>query len=96
MPENNRTLTYYTSSSPLGPWKYQGVIMEEEHESNNHHSIVQFKGQWVLFYHRWFLTPGCDKRQRQICAEYLHFNADGTIQKVVRTDTGVGPLSGPR
>ena len=98
MPENNRTLTYYTGSSPLGPWKYRGVIMEQENEGNNHHSIVEFKGQWILFYHRWLPdeTSACStKRQRKVCAEYLHFNDDGTIQPVARTAAGVGPLPRP-
>lgn len=95
MPENLRTLSYYTSHSPVGPWKYRGVIMEQELESNNHHSIVEFKGRWILFYHRWMLdenSPCPQKRQRRICAEYLEFNDDGTIKPVVRTAEGVGPL----
>ncbi|MBN1379586.1 MAG: family 43 glycosylhydrolase [Gammaproteobacteria bacterium] len=91
MPENNRVLTYYTSQSPKGPWKYQGVIMEAEGESNNHHSIVEFKGQWILFYHRWLDTDSiCKKKQRHVCAEQLYFNEDGTIQQVKRTDEGLG------
>lgn len=97
MPENLRTLSYYTSNSPLGPWKYRGVFMEQENQSNNHHSIVEFKGRWILFYHRWLLdesSPCPQKRQRRVCAEYLNFNPDGTIQKVVRTAEGVGPLTG--
>jgi beta-xylosidase len=95
MPEENRKLSYYTSTSPRGPWKYQGIFMKAEGESNNHHSIVQFKGQWILFYHRWLASDSkCTKPQRHICAEYLHFNADGTIQEVVRTDAGVGPVTG--
>ncbi len=90
MPEGNRVLTYYMGKSPKGPWEYKGVIMEQENESNNHHSIVKFKGQWILFYHRWFKTDSeCEKRQRQCCAEYLYFNKDGTIQKVKRTEEGV-------
>lgn len=89
MPENNRKLSYYMGHSPTGPWKYQGMIMEEE-EGNNHHSIVEFKGQWILFYHRWLKTDSpCAKPQRHACAEYLHFNADGTIQEVKRTADGV-------
>ncbi len=95
MPENLRTLSYYTSHSPVGPWKYRGVIMEQELESNNHHSIVEFKCRWILFYHRWMLdenSPCPQKRQRRICAEYLEFNEDGTIKPVVRTAEGVGPL----
>jgi beta-xylosidase len=89
MPENNRMLSYYMSNSPKGPWKYQGMIMEEE-GGNNHHSIVEFKGQWILFYHRWLKTDSpCGKTQRHACAEYLYFNDDGTIQPVKRTETGV-------
>lgn len=90
MPENNRELSYYMSDSPMGPWEYKGVFMEREGESNNHHSIVQFKDRWVIFYHRWLETDfDCEKLQRYTCAEYLHFNDDGTIQQVVRTEAGV-------
>ena len=90
MPEDNRILTYYTAKTPIGPWKYQGVIMKAEGENNNHHSIVEYKGQWILFYHRWLENNlPCDKEQRKVCAEYLQFNDDGTIQEVVRTDAGL-------
>ena len=91
MPEENRILTYYTAKSPKGPWKYQGVIMDEEGESNNHHSIVEYKGKWVLFYHRWIENKSeCGDKQRQVCTENLYFNEDGTIQKINRTTLGVG------
>lgn len=92
MPEGNRVLAYYTARSPKGPWAYQGVIMEQEHNGNNHHSIVEYKGQWLLFYHRWLDTgDACENRQRQrhICAEYLYFNEDGTIRPVARTTEGL-------
>lgn len=94
MPEGNRTLTYYTANSPRGPWKYQGVFMEPEN-GNNHHSIVEYRGRWILFYHRWLDVPGagCHKKQRHVAAEYLHFNADGSIQKVARTRQGVADFS---
>jgi len=92
MPEGNRVLTYYMADSYKGPWTYQGIIMEQENNSNNHHSIVEYKGKWILFYHRWIDTgEACkkQKRQRHICAEYLFFNEDGTIQPVKRTATGL-------
>ncbi|MBA6222648.1 family 43 glycosylhydrolase [Colwellia sp. MB02u-18] len=91
MPENNRVLTYYTANSPTGPWKYQGVFMAQEAQSNNHHSIVEYKGQWLIFYHRWLNTPNdnCEKRQRHTAAEYINFNPDGTIQEVKRTKSGL-------
>ena len=89
MPERNKVLTYYMADSPKGPWTYKGEIMGEENNSNNHHSIVEFKGQWILFYHRWLdSNPECGK-QRQVCAEYLYFNEDGTIQPVTRTEKGL-------
>ena len=92
MPEDNVTLTYYMSESPKGPWKYKGVIMREENR-NNHHSIVEYKGQWILFYHRWLdINSACGK-QRHVCAEYLYFNEDGTIKEVIRTDAGIADIS---
>lgn len=95
MPEKNRVLTYYTAKSPKGPWKYQGSFMEQEAHSNNHHSIVEYKGQWIIFYHRWLNTDNatCEKRQRHTAAEYIYFNDDGTIQKVKRTAEGVSDFS---
>lgn len=89
MPEHNRVLTYYMAKSPTGPWEYKGRIMEQENESNNHHSIVEFNGKWILFYHRWLDLNSACGRQRHVCAEYLYFNEDGTIQEVKRTDEGV-------
>lgn len=93
MPENNRMLSYYTSESPKGPWQYRGIIMESE-GANNHHSIVEFKGQWILFYHRWLRTESvCNKKQRHVSAEYIHFNDDGTIQQVLRSEKGIEDFS---
>ncbi len=94
MPENNRVLTYYTATQPTGPWTYQGVFMEQEHASNNHHSVVEYKGHWLLFYHRWLKTDdaACDKRQRHVAAEYLYFNQDGTIRPVQRTEQGLADV----
>lgn len=88
MPENNRVLTYYMATSPLGPWQYKGEIMAQENQANNHHSIVQFNDDWVLFYHRWLDDPAssCHKKQRHSAMEYMTFNPDGTIQPVKRTD----------
>jgi hypothetical protein len=54
-----------------------------------HHSILEWKGQWYLFYHDRDLSPGFDKH-RSIRADKLFFNPDGTIQKVTPTLRGVG------
>ena len=46
-------LEYAISKSPLGPFKFTGVIMDENPTGcwTNHHSIIEFKGQHYLFYH---------------------------------------------
>jgi hypothetical protein len=84
-------LEYATSTSPMGPFNWAGVILDEAASGcwTVHHSIVDYKGQWYLFYHDKDLSPSFDKN-RAIRADKLFFNADGTIQKVTPTLRGVG------
>ena len=85
------TLAYSMSKSPLGPWDFKGIIMAEHANRcwTNHHSIVEYKGQWYLFYHHNAFSPRDDKR-RSAQIEKLYFNADGTIQEVKESMRGVG------
>ena len=85
------TLAYAMSKSPLGPWDFKGIIMAEHANRcwTNHHSIIEYKGQWLLFYHHNDYSPNDDKR-RSACIEKLSFNADGTIKEVKPTLRGVG------
>ena len=85
------TLAYAMSKSPLGPWDFKGVFMAE-HENKcwtNHHSFVEYRGQWYLFYHHNDYSPAFDKL-RSARIERVSFNADGTIQEVQPTMRGVG------
>jgi len=84
-------LEYAMGDSPLGPFKMTGVIMDESPTGcwTNHHSVIQFKGQWYLFYHHNDYSPQFDKA-RSIRADSLAFNNDGTIKKVVPTLRGIG------
>ena len=85
------TLAYATSRNPLGPWTFRGIIMAESPIAcwTNHHSIVEFRGQWYLFYHHNDYSPAFDKL-RAARIDKLRFNADGTIREVVPTLRGVG------
>ena len=85
------TLAYAMSKNPLGPWDFKGIIMAEHDNTcwTNHHSILQYKGQWYIFYHRNDFSPKMDKR-RSARIEKLFFNQDGTIQEVQQTMRGVG------
>jgi hypothetical protein len=84
-------LEYATSTNPMGPYKQAGVILDEAESGcwTVHQSIVEYKNQWYLFYHDKDLSPNFDKN-RSIRADYLYFNDDGTIQKVIPTLRGVG------
>ena len=85
------TLAYAMSKSPLGPWDFKGIFMAE-HENKcwtNHHSFVEYKNQWYLFYHHNDYSPAFDKL-RSARIERVNFNADGTIKEVKPTMRGVG------
>lgn len=83
-------LEYAVSDSPLGPFQVTGVIMDETPGCwTNHHSILQYKDQWYLFYHANDYSPAFDKA-RSIRADSLFFHADGSIQKVRPTLRGIG------
>src|SRR6478735_2323550 len=92
--------------NPYGPFTYKGEILDTMNGVTNYHSIVEYKGNWYLFYHnankffhdnptakpddanRWF--------RRSACVDYLHYNADGTIQKVIPIKESVKKLNNYR
>lgn len=84
-------LEYAMSDSPLGPFKYAGVLMDESASGcwTNHQSVIEFKNQWYLFYHNDDFSPNFDKN-RSVRADSLFFKDDGTIRKVIPTLRGVG------
>jgi len=68
-----------------------GVFMDESPTGcwTNHHSIVEYKGQWYIFYHHNDYSPEFDKN-RSARIDTIGFNPDGTIIKVIPTLRGVG------
>jgi arabinoxylan arabinofuranohydrolase len=86
---------YSYSRSPMGPFIYGGVIIDNDHcdpgNWNNHGSIVEFNGQWYVFYHR---ATHASKMMRKACVEPISFNPDGSIDEVEMTSQGAGaPLN---
>ena len=96
----NGKILYAMSDDVLGPYEYKGTILDKVNSGTNHHSIVAYRNNWYLFYHNadLALSKGTeeDKKykgyRRSICADELHYNDDGTIQKVVPTAEGVAAL----
>jgi beta-xylosidase len=88
------SVAYAMSSSPFGPFKRAGKILEQDERiarGAGHHSVVNIPGtdDWYIAYHRRPLDTN-DGNQRELAIERMYFNADGTIKPVVMTGEGVG------
>lgn len=91
--DKTETLAYAMSDNPMGPFEFKGLIMQQSPTGcwTNHHSLVEYKGQWYLFYHHNDYSPQFDKN-RSARIDKVIFNADGTIQPVTPTYRGVGNM----
>jgi beta-xylosidase len=73
-------LCYAESDSPYGPFTYKGVIMNPVQGWTTHHSIVEFKGKWYIFYHDTELSG--KTHLRNIKVRELIREKDGSIQTI--------------
>ncbi len=83
-------MRYATSTSPLGPWSHRGIYMEPTDSYTNHGSIVEFRGEWLAFYHNSRLSGRNGEWNdwlRSVCVDKLYYNDDGTIRLVQQSDT---------
>ena len=91
-----------STEGPYGPWTYKDSILGAVTGDTNHGSIVEFKGQWYLFYHTNVRSggnlatggTGGVNELRSTSVDQLFFNRDGTIRQVLPTSYGV-PAIGP-
>ena len=74
-------LCYAMGDNPYGPFTYKGVILEPVVGWTTHHSIVEFKGKWYLFFHDCVPSDG-QTWLRSMKVKDLEYNADGTIRLV--------------
>jgi len=74
-------LVYAIGDDPYGPFTFQGTILTPVIGWTTHHSIVEFRGKWYLFYHDSSLSGGADNKR---CVKFteLEYNADGTIRTI--------------
>lgn len=74
-------ICYAIGDSPYGPFTWKGVILKPVIGWTNHHSIVEFGGNWYLFYHDSTLSGG-KTHLRCVKVTGLTYNADGTIRTI--------------
>ena len=86
-------MKYCISENPLGPWEYKGIFLEPTGCDTSHGSVVEYKGQWYMFYHNQAISGRGNLRS--VCIDKLFFNDDGTIKTVEQTKTGVPAVGDP-
>ncbi|MEU2772541.1 family 43 glycosylhydrolase [Streptomyces sp. NPDC007162] len=96
--DENYRVAYATGPSPTGPWTERGVILSKDLSlgirGTGHHSVVHVPNtdDWYIAYHR-FAIPGGDGTHRETTVDRLEFAADGLIEPVVPTLTGIDPVT---
>lgn len=95
--ENYKYAYVMSKTSPVGPWDYpeNDVISTTLRSANIYgpgHGCV-FNEPGTDKYYFVYLEFGIGGTNRQVWADELHFNEDGSIQPVKLTTTGVGVLS---
>jgi len=100
------TIAYMTSSSPMGPFTYQGTFLANPGSffgagGNNHHAMFELNDQWYVTYHaqtvQTALVKGgsLDKEHgyRSTNIDKVKINADGSLAQVTGTYAGVSQTS---
>ena len=77
---------YAMSDGPTGPWKSMGHIMDRTWRTRgNHPGIIDYKGKSYIFglnYEILHIKTFRHSERRSVSAAEMHYNPDGTIQKV--------------
>lgn len=78
---------YAVGSSPYGPFTWKGAMAPKSEGAQDHHSIIEFKGNWYYFYH--IAVPNLplykEEQGRIACFDRLYYNEDGSIKMVEHT-----------
>ncbi|HWK06575.1 MAG TPA: family 43 glycosylhydrolase [Puia sp.] len=81
---------YAMSRSIEGPWEYKGILNELTGNYNtNHQAIIDFKDKSYFIYHNGALVPDAGSFHRSVRIDYLYYNPDGTMKRVIMTSEGV-------
>ena len=83
-------IVYAMSKKVTGPWEYKGILNEIAGNSNtSHQAIIDFKGKSYFIYHNGGINTDGGSFRRSVCIDYLYYNKDGTMKRVVMTTEGV-------
>ena len=76
---------YAIGDNPYGPFEWKGAMAPAQKGAQDHHSIIEFMGNWYYFYHiagNEFKPENWKGERRIACFDKLFYNEDGTIKMV--------------
>ncbi len=78
---------YAMGTSPTGPFEWKGALAKWPIGAQDHHSMIEFKGEWYYFYHISVpkFPPVRKGHARIVSFDKLYYNKDGTIQMIEET-----------
>ena len=80
-------MVYATATDLEGTFTYQGPILPHLGCTTTHGSMVEYKGEWYLFYHSQTLSDR--PYRRSICFDRISFDKEGRIRPAVPTRSSV-------
>jgi beta-xylosidase len=84
---------YAMSRSIDGPWEFKGILNEIAGNClTNSPALIVYKGKSYFIYHNGSLPDGGSYR-RSVCIDYLYYNPDGTMKRIIMTSEGVRPVN---
>ena len=75
---DSHLLCYATSTSPYGPFRFRGELLQPVVGWTTHHSIVEWRGRWFLFHHD-SVPSGGRTWLRSVKVAELAYDADGSL-----------------
>jgi beta-xylosidase len=88
-------ICYAMGDSIHGPWKPMGILNEVAgNTETNHQSIIEFQGEDYFIYHTGAVPPrdgqpSGGRFRRSVAIDPLHYNADGSLRRVIMTSEGI-------
>lgn len=85
--------TAYAMATDIeGPYYFQDILNEVAGNTNtNHQAIIEYKGKDYFIYHTGVIPTQGGSFRRSVSIDYLYYNPDGTMKRVIMTTEGVEP-----
>lgn len=98
-PKAQMRIDYMMSKSPTTGFTYAGVVAAQpaNNNNNNHQSIFEFKGQWYHAFHNRKIAYQLGiptEFKRNLGIEKLNYYADGRIEQITYTSSGIDQIEG--